>query len=191
MKNKIVVLYGKSASGKDTILQELLTKWFQPIISHTTRPMREGEVDGKDYHFISTKEFLKELGKDNFIETRSYDTLLNGVSETWHYGVHTDSIKESDKDYITILDMQGLKEFIEYFGKDKVVPIGILASDETRKYRASRRGSFCETEWNRRLKADDKDFANFFDYKVFLNEDKELDEIVEEIYEYIMKEKEK
>ena len=167
MNNKIVVLYGKSASGKDTILQELLTKGFQPIISHTTRPMREGGVDGKDYHFISTKEFLKELGKDNFIETRSYDTLLNGVKETWHYGVHKDSIKESDKDYITILDMGGLKEFIEYFGRDEIIPIGILASDETRKYRASGRGSFCEIEWNRRLEADDKDFTNFFDHKVF------------------------
>lgn len=191
MKNKIVVLYGKSASGKDTILQELLKKGFQPIISHTTRPMREGEVDGKDYYFISTKEFLKEFVEDNFIETRSYDTLLNGVKETWHYGVHKDSIKESDKDYITILDMQGLKEFIGYFGEDKIIPIGILASDETRKYRASKRGSFCETEWDRRLKADDKDFVNFFDHRVFLNEDKELGEIVEEISDYIMKEKEK
>lgn len=191
MKNKIVVLYGKSASGKDTILQELLTKGFQPIISHTTRPMREGEVDGKDYHFISIKEFLKELGKDNFIETRSYDTLLMDMKETWHYGVHKDSIKESDKDYITILDMEGLEQFIKYFNRDVIIPIGILASDETRKYRASRRGSFCEIEWNRRLEADDKDFTNFFDHKVFLNEDKELDEIVEEIFEYIKREKEK
>ena len=191
MKNRIVVLYGKSASGKDTILQELLAKGFQPIISHTTRPMREGEVDGGEYHFITSEEFFRLDKLGMFIQYRVYNTLLNNKPETWYYALHKDSIENPDKDYITILDMQGLKEFIEYFGRDTIIPIGILASDDTRKYRASRRGSFCEIEWNRRLEADDKDFANFFDYKVFLNEDKELDEIVEEIYEYIMKEREK
>lgn len=51
----MITLYiGKSAVGKDTLLKKQIEDGVSPIISFTTRPMREGEVNGVDYNFVST-----------------------------------------------------------------------------------------------------------------------------------------
>ena len=61
----VTILCGKSASGKDTLLRELIKDgYFQPLISTTTRPMRDGEVQDKDYHFISHDDFMMKLQVD-------------------------------------------------------------------------------------------------------------------------------
>lgn len=53
----LTILIGMSASGKDAILRELVANHgFREIVTTTTRPMRKGEVNGKDYNFISRKE---------------------------------------------------------------------------------------------------------------------------------------
>lgn len=58
----LTILIGMSASGKDAILRELVANHgFREIVTTTTRPMRKGEVNGKDYNFISRKEFEKEI----------------------------------------------------------------------------------------------------------------------------------
>ena len=47
--NKIIVFSAKSASGKDTIMKQLVEEeWFLPCVSHTTRPMRKGETEGRE-----------------------------------------------------------------------------------------------------------------------------------------------
>ena len=53
----MLVLVGKTCSGKDTIKKELVKLGMTPIIAYTTRPMRNGEVDGETYYFISKDEF--------------------------------------------------------------------------------------------------------------------------------------
>ena len=58
---KIIVLIGKSASGKDSIIQKLHADFKIPIIiSHTTRPKRESELDGCEYWFVSDDYFEQE-----------------------------------------------------------------------------------------------------------------------------------
>jgi guanylate kinase len=62
-KYKIIAICGKSAVGKDTMLQGMLEAKgdnVHEVISHTTRPPREGEVDGKHYHFISRTDFANK-----------------------------------------------------------------------------------------------------------------------------------
>ena len=59
-KYRIIAICGKSAAGKDTMLQGMLEAMgdsVHEVISHTTRPPREGEVDGKNYYFISRTDF--------------------------------------------------------------------------------------------------------------------------------------
>ena len=57
-KYKIIALFGKAGAGKDTIQQWIVSRHnFHGIVSCTTRPPREGEVDGKHYHFISRTDF--------------------------------------------------------------------------------------------------------------------------------------
>lgn len=58
----IIAIMGKAGSGKDTLLKALLqeltfTNIARPIISCTTRPIREGEVDGVDYHYLTREQF--------------------------------------------------------------------------------------------------------------------------------------
>ena len=72
MSNKglLVVLSGPSGSGKDTILERLvnLDKNIVKSISATTRPCRIGEVDGKDYFFISEQDFCNAISDEKLLE---------------------------------------------------------------------------------------------------------------------------
>ena len=86
----IIVLLGKSGSGKDA-MQNLLIDYFKKfeIVKLTsTRPMRENEKQGDPYFFTTKDNFLNNL--NNFIEYRKYTTLLKNVKDEWYYGVSKD-----------------------------------------------------------------------------------------------------
>lgn len=156
----ITILLGKSASGKDAVMRELRDKFgYEPIVSHTTRPMREHEVEGKDYYFVDKWTFAQMIADNEFIEYRSYNTTPDGQAQTWCYGAKKFDLDE-DKNYITILDVDGTKEFVKYFGKENCKVFEIYASDYTRKSRAMKRGSFDELEWKRRFADDEKKFSS-------------------------------
>lgn len=154
----VTILCGKSASGKDTLLRELIKDgYFQPLISTTTRPMRDGEVQDKDYHFISHDDFMMKLQNGEFLEYRRYYTKVNGQPDTWYYGMTKEEVNAKDNP-IVILDLQGAKAFQDYFGKEECITIYIHSSDEIRQERAESRGSFDVSEWNRRLIDDNRVF---------------------------------
>lgn len=154
--NQIVVLAGFSGAGKDTFAEILKEEGYNFIVSHSTRPMREGESEGNPYWFVSKDEMLKMIENDELIEYRTYNTLVDGVSDVWYYAAHKNSV-EDDKPYVAVLDMLGLEEFIEVFG-DRVLGINIYVPDDIREERAKLRGSFDKTEWDRRLEDDRKEF---------------------------------
>ena len=111
---KIITLTGASACGKDTILKRLLKEHnhLKPVVTLTTRPPREGEIDGVDYNFTTEEEFKNEF--KNLIEYREYNT----VNGKWFYGMHKNSINiDSDDIYICILDVSGVKRLSEYINK--------------------------------------------------------------------------
>lgn len=186
----ITILIGKSASGKDAILRNLKRNFcFTPLISTTSRPMRENEVDGVDYKFVSTQTFKYMIEIGCFIEYRSYNTLVNGEPDVWYYGMQTFDL-EHDTNHVTILDVDGAREFIKYFGRDNVRVIYIHADDDVRKSRAEKRGSFDETEWIRRLNDDAVKFSwdvcsDIVDLRIDNNGGLSLDYITHEIYKFI------
>lgn len=136
----LTILIGMSASGKDAILRELVANHgFREIVTTTTRPMRKGEVNGKDYNFISRKEFEKGITEGRFFEYRSYNTIWNGKEDVWYYGTP---------------NVQGAKDYVSYFGKYDCFVVRVNASEEVRTKRAKKRGSFDKDEWERRLAAD-------------------------------------
>lgn len=156
-KYKPTILVGKSGSGKDYLLKYMVQKGFTPLVSHTTRPKRANEIDCIDYYFVSVTEFL---ASNDFIETRSYDTELNGEKHTWYYGLSTRELdRNKDKNIVTIFDIPGANEFIKNTGIDCNI-IYLDVSDEIRKNRAILRGSFCDIEWDRRLLDDAKKFSD-------------------------------
>lgn len=114
---KLIVLVGCSASGKDFILKNAIkyVDGLNPIISHTSRPMRSGETEGVEYNFVDVDSARDMLNNNEFVEHRIYNVACG---ESWVYGIHKGSIDtESDNNYIVIVDLQGLKKIEKYFDK--------------------------------------------------------------------------
>lgn len=181
-KYKPTILVGKSGSGKDYLLKYMVQKGFTPLVSHTTRPKRANEIDCIDYYFVGVTEFL---ANNDFIETRSYDTELNGEKHTWYYGLSNRELdRNKDKNIVTIFDIPGTNEFIKNTGMDCNI-IYLDVSDEIRKNRAILRGSFCDIEWGRRLlddakKFSDKELKSIIKHTV-INEDITIDELYNKV----------
>ena len=153
----VIILTGKSCSGKDSVRREK-EKWgWRNVVSYTSRPIRENEIDGIDYHFISCDTFKDMIEQDKMIEYRTYNTLLNNNPDTWYYGLKKELLNPNKK-YIVVLDLEGVENFIKYYGRQNCFIVYICCPKEERKRRAEERGSFDLTEWKRRLVTDEQDF---------------------------------
>ena len=150
-----IIICGMSSSGKDFARNYLINKYkLNPITSHTSRPMRSGETEDKEYYFISYNEFLEMDYMNEFVEMRSYSTLVNNKSEIWNYGTtYVELLKDN---FVGIKDLIGAKAIKKAY--PETIVIHVHTDDNIREARARLRGSFDEVEWNRRLEADSKDF---------------------------------
>ena len=167
----IIVLLGKSGAGKDAIQNQLVEDGFERIVTCTTRPMREGEVEGKDYFFLSRNEFENKLLENDIIEYRTYKTLVDNNPDIWYYGTPKQEL-DNEKDYVIILDKEGAENFIDYYGSNDCFTVYVDLDDDTRTKRAMARGSFNMSEWQRRLADDNdkfKDMSVFADYTIVNN----------------------
>ena len=98
--SKIFYLMGKSASGKDTIYKEVKERIpeLKTIVIYTTRPIREGEREGVEYHFVDEARLQELQEVDKVIELRAYNTV-HGV---WKYFTVDDGQFDADDNYIAI-----------------------------------------------------------------------------------------
>ena len=100
----LIIISGPSGAGKGTIVNELIKNTNLNLsISMTTRPKREGEVEGKDYYFVTKQEFAKQIKKGNFLEYAN----VHGDN---YYGTPKDKVLkslENGKDIILEIDIQG------------------------------------------------------------------------------------
>ena len=96
MKEKLFIFSAPSGAGKSTIVQHLMKQGLglEFSISATSREPRVGEVDGREYHFISPEKFRKMIKEDAFIEWEEvypdqfYGTLYSEVENIWKRGKH-------------------------------------------------------------------------------------------------------
>lgn len=176
MKNlKLIALIGKAGSGKDTLMQHILAETdIHEIISCTTRPQREGEVDGKNYYFLSEYEFFKKKNAGLMLETTCFNM--------WYYGTSIDGLNK-DKINIGVFNPDGINSILEHKDIDVQVYY-ITASDKTRMLRQlNRENNPNVKEIVRRYKTDEEDFSDLhFDYQILTNETPEdLDRNVQTI----------
>lgn len=160
--SKIFFVLGKSCSGKDTIFQYLKENKelnLKTVVGYTTRPMRQGETEGVEYHFVS-KEKLQEM-KDNgkVIECRDYNTV-HGV---WSYFTADDGqIDLGKENYLYIGTLESYNDMVKYYGKDIVVPLYVEVENGERLERAVKREREQSqpkyAELCRRFLADEEDF---------------------------------
>ena len=159
--SKIFYLMGKSASGKDTIYKKIKETMpeLKTIVIYTSRPIREGETEGVEYHFVDEKKLqeFQEAGK--VIELREYNTV-HGI---WKYFTVNDGQFDADDNYIAIGTLESYKGMREHLGADKLVPIYIEVEDGVRLERAlARERSQKEPKYEelcRRFLADATDFS--------------------------------
>ena len=173
---KIFYIMGKSSSGKDTIYKKLSERMpeLQRIVPYTTRPIRDGEQEGVEYHFV---------GEDR----------LNTKCGVWTYFTADDGqIDLEKKDYLVIGTLESFQALKKYFGEEKIVPIYIEVDDGVRLSRALEREQREKEpryeEMCRRFLADSADFSEenlrrAGIWKRFVN--MELERCLEEIGAYI------
>lgn len=159
---KVVLFLGPSASGKDTIIRRIVKEnkyAFKEIIMHTTRPMRAGEINGREYFFDTTAEKDELIRQNKIIEIREYDTRF-GI---WYYYTVEDEIDLQKSNYIGSNTLIGLDKYLAWGGEGQILPIFIQTDDRTRIHRALAREDQEETpkydELCRRFLADKEDFA--------------------------------
>lgn len=130
MEKKIIILNGPSGSGKTTIGNELKKLGIPELVSHTTRPMREGEIDGVSYYFVSPEIFNK-------IEKVEYSSYSNN-----HYCLSKEEVDSQLRDHnvvFAITDIDGYNQVKDKYG-DMVTSIYIKVTYDEMIRRMKSRG---------------------------------------------------
>lgn len=160
---KIFCMMGKSASGKDSIYEELYRRTnisVKKIIPYTTRPIRQGEENGREYFFCDEETVQSLSSQGKIVEMRSYDTVY-GI---WRYlTVDDGQVNLTTDSYLVIGTLEAYLKLRQYYGEDKVLPIYIEVEDGERLLRAIAREKMQDIpkyeEMCRRFLADASDFS--------------------------------
>lgn len=163
MKYTVIALIGEAGSGKDTLLQCVLsrTNKLNEIVNFTTRPPREGEVDGVHYHFITGEQFGQKVLDGEMIQAACFND--------WFYGTGYESLR-SDCVNIGIFYPDGIDAMMAH--KDVyIVCYYVRADDKQRLLRQLNREENPDVrEIIRRYTADMYDFEELdFHYNEVIN----------------------
>lgn len=181
----MIILLGKSASGKDTVVRKLIEQHdYKRIITWTTRPMRPGEKEDVTYHYTTEEDFKKKINEGFFVEWKKYET----VKGTWYYGTALDDImKARNDDYsVIILTKDGLEKlnsFCSHLVGINLLSVYLDVDTKVIKQRLLKRGDD-KKEAVRRIKYDKKDFKgieNMVDV-VIENNHRDIQEVVNMIH---------
>ncbi|MCB6193758.1 guanylate kinase [Blautia marasmi] len=189
---RIFYIMGKSSSGKDTIYSRLLRdKEFglKNVLLYTTRPVRQGEADGREYHFVDEERFRQFMDEGKVIEYRTYET----VHGPWTYFTADDGqVDLNARSYLAIGTLESYENMKRYFGEENVCPIYVEVEDGERLKRALAREELQEkpryAEMCRRFLADTEDFSEENLERAGIKrrfQNVELESCMEEIREYI------
>ena len=153
-KYKVIAICGKSASGKDMLLQSMIEHNLDlhEIVSCTTRPPREGEVNGKNYFFLTLEEFAHKDCMGEMLEVTKF--------RDWFYGTSLNGVKE-DAINVGVFNPAGIYSLMKNEAVDLFV-VQVQASDKTRLMRSLEREINPDVdEIVRRYSADKADFEVF------------------------------
>jgi guanylate kinase len=164
-KYKILAFFGESASGKDTcqkwVVNNLPTT--KGIVSWTTRPPRDNEIDGIDYHFVDILDFTKKVLNGEMLEATDF--------RNWFYGTPINELQEGIIN-VGVFNINGIECLLQD-NRLEVYPVYVAAAPMTRLRRScSREKEPNAAEICCRFLADEKDFSDIeFDYDTIDNND--------------------
>lgn len=166
-KYRIIALIGEAGSGKDTLMKRILDKnhMLHEIVSCTTRPPRQGEINGVNYYFLSPEEFGQRVLDGEMLEASCFND--------WFYGTGYESLR-SDCWNIGVFNPQGIDSLLAHPGVEVIVYY-VRASGKQRLIRQLQREDDPDIdEIIRRYKADLIDFSDLdFMYTDLVNETNE------------------
>ncbi len=190
---KLFYIMGKSSTGKDTIFKDVSEReelGLRNLVMYTTRPIREKENDGVEYHFVTEDEADELQRQGKIIELRAYHTV-HGI---WKYFTVDDEHTDLEHyDYIAIGTLESYVKLKEYYGDEKVIPIYIEVDDGNRLERALKRERKPQNrkfeEMCRRFLADTADFSEENLQKAGITKrfcnDNQREECMQEIADFI------
>lgn len=149
-----IILCGKAASGKDHLRKKLQGRGLSYGISYTTRPPREGEIDGRDYYFLDEAEFKDLIDQGFFYEYITFNE--------WYYGTSKKQWYETDD--VFIMTPSGINKIHVADRKSSFI-IYLDIPIEIRRERLGGRNDSNDSN-ERRIQADERDFENFQDYDI-------------------------
>ncbi len=136
---RLFYMMGKSAAGKDTICEQLLSRkelGLFPFITFTTRPIRRKEQDGQQYYFVTEEKLHQMQEEGKVIEQRSYHT----VQGIWYYfTADTEAADMEHYSYLALGTLASYEKIRDYYGAKRVVPLYIESRDDLRLERALKR----------------------------------------------------
>jgi len=162
------VVAAPSGTGKTTVCREIVKSDARVVfsVSHTTRARREGEVDGRDYHFVTPDEFRQKVNEEAFLEWAIYNDH--------HYGTTWASIEEPlslGGDVLLEIEVQGARQ-VRARRRDARLILLIPPAMDVLERRLRKRGTDSEDAISRRLALAraEIEVAELFDYAV-VNDD--------------------
>ena len=107
MSGNLFIVFAPSGAGKTSLVNALLDREpdIELSVSYTTRAPREGEVDGRDYHFVAREQFLEMAGRGDFLESAEVHGNLYGTSQAW-----IEARMREGRDIVLEIDWQGAQQ---------------------------------------------------------------------------------
>ncbi len=167
------ILSSPSGAGKTTIAKKLLAAEDGAVamsVSVTTRPIRPGEVDGRDYHFTDEADFRSRVAEDAFLEWAEVFGNLYGTPRA-----QVVSGLEQGRDYLFDVDWQGAQQLSQRAGADVVSVFLLPPSIEELEHRLRSRGTDSEEVIQGRMDRARAEMSHWSEYDyVVVNDDVEL-----------------
>ncbi len=179
-KGKLVVISGFSGAGKGTIVKQLIERYgYSLSVSATTRAPREGEVDGKDYYFKTTDEFLSLVDYNGLIEWTKYVDNYYGTPRKF-----VEDELAAGKTVILEIEVKGAANIKAQY-PDAVLLFLTTKDVETLRGRLRKRGTETDEVIEKRIKraAEESELMDNYDY-IVVNDD--LEECIDTVHSIII-----
>ncbi len=181
---KLLVISAPSGGGKSTIAKHILSNYpnFSFSVSATTRSKREGEIDGRNYLFITRDEFLFKIADNQFIEYEKifnnyYGTLKSNINQLLDYG----------KFVLFDIDVKGALSIKKIYGDEALLLFILPPSLEVLEERLRKRESETDEQIKTRLSRYKEEMAQIDQFDAKVINDK-LDDALKEVDNIINKE---
>ena len=156
----LYIVSAPSGAGKTSLVKALLdsNEQIRVSVSHTTRSMRPGEVDGVNYHFVAREEFLGMLEQDEFLEHAEVFGNLYGTSQRWVERTLAEGL-----DLILEIDWQGAQQVRRLMPQAQSIFI-LPPSQEALRHRLNNRGQDSEEIIERRMREAVSEMSHYVEY---------------------------